>query len=90
MNFAYLSCDGFFNLIDEIPCPETKILVETMIETLRASEQLALDIDYKPTTPADAVRITASIFQEALEDYLINRSRQQEMVERPPSNPERN
>lgn len=82
--------DMFFGLIDNIECPETKFLVGKMLEAVRGMREVAADNAADSDDNAEGVDYAADILQEALEDYLVNRSNHQEMVERPPANPSRN
>lgn len=90
MKMAYLSMDMFFGLIDNIECPETKFLVETMVEAVRGMREVAADNAADSDEHADGVDYAADILQEALENYLVDRANHQDMVDRPPSNPDRN
>lgn len=87
--FTYNIDPEFFDkLLESIPSGETKMLIDRLIASIDRIEAHAAessDPDY-----VKGVEYAVEYLQCAIEDYLTYRNHHQMMIERPPSNPDRN
>lgn len=89
--FTYMTYDGFFNRLDEIPCFEAKLALHEMVNVLRSLRECADDEKtHGSKEMAKGISFCADELSEKLEDYVNLCRRHRDAVEFEHANPERN
>lgn len=89
--FTYLRYDGFFNLLDDLPCQETRRAISTIVTTLRNFREYAEAARSDGgITEAETFDVCADELSEQLENYICAYHKQLELAESCPEHPESN